>query len=122
MSSTIDILFPQEKVIRIEDRDFVVREFHAKEFPAVVAIAASMNGSGQADIISALEANGDKVLRLVSTVTNQPIEVVERLRLPTLLRLIEAILEENLDFFVRQLPQAIQRLGSRVTGSMQSNS
>jgi hypothetical protein len=122
--SSIDTLFPQEKVLTIEGTDFVLREFHAREFPAVVAIASQMSGGSQEDIIRALEANGDRVLKLVAGITKQPMDVVERVRLPVLLRIIEGILEENIDFFVVTLPATLQRVTGRVTtaGSKLPNS
>ena len=119
---SIESIFPIERSLTIADVDFKIREFQAREFPVVISLASKLSGVSQADIAQLIETQTDDIFKLVAAITAHPKADIERLRPAVLLQLIEAIIEENLDFFVLQLPQTIQRLGSKVTGTMQSNS
>jgi hypothetical protein len=116
--SNIDVLFPVEKTIKIQDKDFTIREFHVREFPQVVKFAAKIGINGQDNIMEAVEGNIQDVLNIVASITNQPLDVIESMRLPVLLHLIEKIIEENIDFFVVQLPVSLNRVSKMMTGGL----
>lgn len=121
---SIATLFPEPKIIKISEHEFMIREFHVKEFPTVIKIASKMTGANNEDIMQAVDLNMEMVLKMVSGVTGQPVEVIEKMRMPVLLHIIEKIVEENIDFFFLELPKAIQRMTKHLTtaGSAQSNS
>lgn len=121
---SLDSLFPEPKVVKFGDSEITVREFVAHEFPAVVRLAASMTEASQEQVVQMVEQHADSVLKLLSSVTCEPLERLSKMRMSAILVLVEAVIEENLPFFVDSLPTAISRVGAKVrmTGSTQSNS
>ena len=119
---TIEHVFPQERLEVIGGLEFKVREFYAREFPAVISIASKLDTTAVLEIESLIETESDRLFALLASVTGQPVDVIQRLRGEVLTHLIERIIEENLDFFVRILPATLQRVATKVVGLRQSNS
>lgn len=122
MDNQLETLFPEQKTVTIGGKDFVIREFVAHELPSVVALVSNMSDVSQETIALLVADNTDRLISLISSITKQPIELIREVRLPVLMKLVEEIVEVNLDFFVQVLPKALSRLGSKVAGSMRSSS
>lgn len=122
MDTQLNSLFPEVKTVVIGETSFVIREFVAHELPAVVALASNLSEVSQETIAALVADNTDRLFSLVSSVTDQPIDLVRKVRLPVLLMLVEEIIDANLDFFVQVLPKTLSRVGSKVAGTMRSSS
>ncbi len=118
---SLESLFPENKTLKFGDKDFIIREFVAHEFPAVVRLASTMSSTSQEEVVTMIDAHLESVLKLLSSVTGQPVDLLSKIRMQVLLKLIEAVIEENIDFFVQELPMAIRRVGAKMTGSRLSN-
>lgn len=119
---SLESLFPEPKVVKFGDSEITVREFVAHEFPAVVRLAASMTETSQEQVVQMVEQHTESVLKLLSSVTGEPLELLSKMRMSAILMLVEAVIEENIDFFVQALPTAISRVGAKMTGMRLSNS
>ena len=119
--SDLSTLFPSPRTVTISGTEFRVREFVAAEFPLVAALGSKLADFDLLGIGLLLETESERVFALTASVTGKPLAEIKQLPLSVLVDLILAIVEENLDFFVRRLPVAVRRLQEKVTGSMSSS-
>jgi hypothetical protein len=119
--SDLSTLFPSPRTVTISGVEFRVREFVAGEFPLVAALGSRAIDFDAMGIGMLLETESDRVFALVASVTGRKVDEIKQLPISVLVDLIAAIVEENVDFFVRRLPTAVRQLQERMTGLTQSN-
>lgn len=122
MSTELNTLFPTAKTVNIGGHDFQVRELVAAEFPLVAALGHKLADIDLLGIGPLFETESDKMFALLASITGKPLDEIKRLRMSVIADLIAAVVEENMDFFVRQLPAILARVATKARGSMQPKS
>ena len=119
----LETIFPEQQLMVLGGKQFLVREFKARELPQVLAIASKLTDVSQEAIASLLDTEADRLFRLLASVTGAKEQDIGELSVSDLLALLEGVVAANVNFFVHRLPETILRVTTQVTaGSTQSNS
>ena len=112
---SLETIFPEPRTLTLSGKQFVVREFKARELPQVLAIASKMTDISQEAIAALLDQESERLFRLLASVSGATEQDIGELSVSDLLALLEGVVSENVDFFVHRLPETIQRVTSKVT-------
>lgn len=134
----LDALVPQSRVIATAIGDITVAPLVTAQIPPFLRHARPLfdalegglasgplpdfpvDGIGQLapDWLTLLETHGEAIIAAVAVATGQPAAAIGRLPPDQTIDLVQAILEENLDFFVRRLLPAVGRLMAGLLGRL----
>jgi hypothetical protein len=125
--SDIDTLFPEPIRIRVAGEDLEIAELTVAQLPrflrAIGPLAGAIGGSGGAmdlqAILAGVAQHVEALPELVAIVTGRDRDWVNGLRASDLVRLAEAVIEANADFFgqvARSLQSAAPRLAQATAG------
>lgn len=123
----LEALIPQPRTVTTAAGDIVVAPLVTAQIPPFLrharplfdAIEQGLNGDFDTlapDWMSLLETHGEAIIQAVAVATGQTPAAIGRLPPDQTIALVQAILEENLDFFVRRLLPAVSQL---MTGIME---
>lgn len=126
----LEVINPVGKQIKIKDENLTITPFKFGELPRVFRAVdpilveltnALQHRNNHAAMLSALMASaGDNVLDLITVGVRKPREWVEQLDSDEGLELFAAVLEVNVDFFVKKvLPRLNKTLEAVVPGQTQ---
>jgi len=123
----LEALIPQSRAVTTAVGDIVVAPLVTAQIPPFLrhsrplfdAIEGGLNGDFDTqapDWLTLLETHGEAIIQAVAVATGQAPATIGRLPPDQTIALVQAILEENLDFFVRRLLPAVSQL---MTGIME---
>lgn len=112
MSSNLDVLFPGRDV-KIRDasapegfQTIRVNPFFARQLPKVFALARDLMPAIKAangDVMAALALAGDPILEIAALAIGKPLAVFDTMLPDDLIRVLNAVVEENHDFFTQKV-------------------
>jgi hypothetical protein len=120
----LDILDPPEVSLTLGGRSVVVRPLTIGQLPRFVrALQGAMpqlSVEGELDWISLVGEHGEGLIAAAAVATGEQQKDIEALPPDEFVLLCGAIFEANMDFFVRRLAPAMERVSDRVVAVMES--
>lgn len=124
--SELVALLGTPKTLTIGGLDIAIRQIKMGALPdvlrAVQPLAFLFNQPQQLDIASIFMMSGDDCLTLIAALSGQPRSWIDTLELDEGIQLFAALLEVNLDFFIRQVQPLLLRETGRLTQKIQAMS
>lgn len=80
-----------------------IRPFNGHIKAAMAASADGQNPAQNFDVLEVLEHHTDNLITLVSTLTGEDKTFIENLELDDMIKITVAVMEVNLDFFIRKV-------------------
>lgn len=121
-AADLSAVIPEQQTIVIADQEIIVRQIRIGQLPAVLRavqpIAHLLKQKGPLDLQSLFLLYADDCLTLLAVLAGKPRAWVDDVEIDDAIRLFSALLEANLDFFVRRvlplLPQVMEQLRGKV--------
>lgn len=116
MSEPLEIISPPKKMIHFNGRQIALRpvpmgklqDFTLAVRPIAADLFMALEGTG--DILQTIELHGDRMISAVAIATDIDRAELAELDLDLFLKLTEAVIEINADFFVRRLIPSLMPL------------
>lgn len=117
--SDLQTMVPQPVVVKVGDEEIQIRALRVGQVSAVLYVIkplapqlAEYKKTGSVDVLSLVVENTPAVINLLAILLSKPKEWVEDLELDSMVKLVSAVLEVNLDFFIqRVLPSVLKAMG-----------
>jgi hypothetical protein len=141
--SDLSVLIPDPVVVMVKDESITVRQMKMKQLPKIMKVVAPYYGKlkesqekakkdkGELDLLGIVMEYFDPVADTVAILVEKDREWVDDLDIDEMVRLLEVVIEVNVDFFIQKvlpsLPRLVKELGGvmkvpNLTGQTPSNS
>lgn len=118
--SELEILFPQGIEVTLKEELFTVKPFTLGQIPLVMAAMQKIAGPAQAALYSGKAQDaatlmgifavaGEDIIKLIAKIINKPEEYVNSLEMDESVKLIEAIVNVNKDFFLKKVTPILKK-------------
>lgn len=122
VTTDISAVIPELKILVIAGVDVVIRQIKIGQLPAVLRavqpLAHMLKQDGPLDLPNMFMLYADDCLTLLQALSGRPRDWVDVLEVDDAIKLFSALLEANLDFFVRRvlplLPEVMGQLRGKV--------
>lgn len=127
MTDDLNVLLPLSRNVVVKDETLTIEPFLFKDIKKVsgyVAIFRDNMAQGEKEDVSLLDIainHSDEILEVISLATGRDITWCDKLDVASVLELIGAIVEVNLDFFSRLLFPRIKEMMGRIEAGAKSS-
>lgn len=119
VDATLAALVPPEIRVCVGGQERILTPVTALELPALLrACAPIFSQLAEGDYLAALVVDADAALQTLSVAARMPREEVDTLQMDVLIELAGAVVEVNVDFFVRAVMPAMGRARDRATRAL----
>lgn len=114
--SEFDVIAPKAVTISIAGEDVAISPIRVKQLPSFTrAVSPLISNIIQGDSPAVLVAtNADDVIAAVSAASNLSVEAIGELEVDDLIKLAGAVIEVNLDFFIRRVLPQVNLVSERI--------
>lgn len=126
LTTSLETLIPQPVEIEIGGKNISILPIKVGKLPAFIRAVAPFIGafkqSSEVDFIALLGDHGDAVLDACAIGSGLPRAEIDELDPAQLVRIAQAIVEVNMDFFIRRLGPAVSQAAARATAMIGESS
>ena len=124
---SLSVLFTESKKVKFKGVEIEIFDISFRDLPLITPIVQRFltgQESTKEKILKLIESDSDKLARLITNVTSIKAEEVGKLRVDALVFIVAKIIEHNVDFVKKNIPElrALIRGIAEKTGSELSKS
>jgi hypothetical protein len=128
--SDLSVLIPDPVVVMVKDESITVRQMKMKQLPKIMKVVAPYYGKlkesqekakkdkGELDLLGIVMEYFDPVADTVAILVEKDREWVDDLDIDEMVRLLEVVIEVNVDFFIQKVLPSLSRLVKELGGVM----
>lgn len=135
MSDDLNVVIPDEVSVVVNGETLVIHRIKVKQLSMVMATVTpfyeklkamkvqnkDVSATLRLDLFTLVTEHCDDVFKLLSVLTDKPIEFINELGLDEAVQLFAAVLEVNLDFFTQKVLPSLSRLMASLVDSNNLN-
>ncbi len=126
----LSVLIPEPVVVLIKGESIVIKQMKVKQLPKIMRVVApyyeslklskeeAIKNKGSLDLLGIVMTYIEPVSDTVAVLVDKDREWVDELDIDEMVRLLEVVIEVNVDFFIQKVLPSLSRLVKELGGAM----
>lgn len=131
-TNDLSVLIPEPVVVLVKGESITVKQMKMKQLPKIMKVVApyydslkltkekAMKSGGELDLIGIVMTYIEPVSDTVAILVEKDREWVDDLDIDEMVRLLELVIEVNVDFFIQKVLPSLSRLVKELGGAMKA--